>query len=537
MAIVTPAIRKIYKDLIKQVVEDLHKPIFVFLPPEKVDCPNCFVAGQMVNTPFGYKPIESVVAGDLVFDAEGVVRRVSRTGSRRVHTPITKVSVWGNGAGLEGTSEHKVYAYVNLGSVYNPVLGVREDKSLSSLSAGDLVSYPIIDLPKDPLKFIEPKWRINKFGPKRELPAVIEVSDDFLYSYGLFLAEGCTSKGRQVQYCLNRSEVSWGERVCSYWKRELGINYAQHSRTSSIENAVFELYSSHLAGFFEDYAGHLAHNKFICPDLYYRLNPYQTMTLIRAIFDGDGHHEGSGRHSLTQTSKILAFQVHSLLLSCGYSATISINPAKLGKDGIQRRESYTVRYWESGVPRAYLQDGDRAYQAVKEVSTDCRVETVYNFEVEGSHTYTVAGLAVHNCIYDHINKRSSGKFDSSFTSSVEIFGNTITPISFSRSRCPVCFGAGHLENQRRRNVKALVKWNPTTAEDLEILPVGREGKAVVRIKILRTDFDLLKEAIYFEVDGVRCELIRPPTIRGLGTQEELVVAYLMEVEPGSEIKK
>ena len=42
----------------------------------------------------------------------------------------------------------------------------------------------------------------------------------------------------------------------------------------------------------------------------------------------------------------------------------------------------------------------------------------------------------------------------------------------------------------------------------------------------------LKPGQVFEVDGVRCELMRPPTIRGLGTQEELVVAFLMEVETG-----
>jgi len=142
-----------------------------------------------------------------------------------------------------------------------------------------------------------------------------------------------------------------------------------------------------------------------------------------------------------------------------------------------------------------------------------------------------------NCIYDYINKKSSGHFDSSFTVPVVIFGNTINPVSFSRSRCPVCFGEGHLEEAVNRSVKALVKWNPTPASDLEIIPVGREGVAVVRIKVLRADFDLVNTAVSFLVDGVRCEMIRPPTIRGLGTQEELVVAFLQEVEVGKDVKR
>jgi hypothetical protein len=142
-----------------------------------------------------------------------------------------------------------------------------------------------------------------------------------------------------------------------------------------------------------------------------------------------------------------------------------------------------------------------------------------------------------NCHYDTINRKSSGQFDSGFIVPVEIFGNTISPISFSRSRCPVCFGEGQLTSNVTRNLKGLVKWNPRGADDFEILPAGREGKPIVRIKVLRSDFDTLVDSKYFEVDGVRCELIQPPTIRGLGTQEELVVAFLLATEVGSDVKR
>jgi len=144
-----------------------------------------------------------------------------------------------------------------------------------------------------------------------------------------------------------------------------------------------------------------------------------------------------------------------------------------------------------------------------------------------------------NCRYDFVNKRSSGQFQSDFTVATTVFGNSISPQPFTRGRCPVCYGAGHLEQEIRRNVKALVKWNPRgSREDIEVLPVGREGKAVVRIKVARADLDLVTGAGYFLVDGVRCELLQPPTIRGLGTQEELVVAFLLEVETGKvDVKK
>ncbi len=142
-----------------------------------------------------------------------------------------------------------------------------------------------------------------------------------------------------------------------------------------------------------------------------------------------------------------------------------------------------------------------------------------------------------NCIWDAVNKTSSGTFQSSFITPVTIFGNVITPSLFTRSRCPVCFGLGYLASPVTKNLKALVKWNPKTDDTLLILPAGREGEPVVRIKLLRVDFPTLIGAETFTVDGVRCELNAPPTIRGLGEQEELVVAYLLATEVGDDVKR
>lgn len=142
-----------------------------------------------------------------------------------------------------------------------------------------------------------------------------------------------------------------------------------------------------------------------------------------------------------------------------------------------------------------------------------------------------------NCRWDFINQKSSGTFDSSFVSPVVIFGETINPQSFSRSRCPVCLGEGILTSDVVKNAKALVKWNPRRPGVIEATPVGRESSPVVRIKLLRKHYTDVINSVYFLVDGVKCELDEPPTIRGLGTQEELVVAFLISVEEGSDVKK
>jgi len=539
MTIVTPSIRKIYKDLIKQVVEDLHKPIFVYLDPDKQDCPNCFVAGILVETPAGLKAIEDFSPGDLIFDGQGKPRIVSKVFFRHGLMEFTRVRCHGNSVGIEATSNHKLMVYNNEGSLYSPIIGSSAEKEIGDVVPGDIIRKAILPIPERPLESIKFPWKSNKFGPKKKIDEVIAVTDDFLFAYGLYLAEGCTSKGRQAQYCLNIEELEQGHKVSNYWKKLLGVNYSVCSRSGSDKSVVFEIYSSHLADFFDKKCGHLAENKYICDDLYYKLNKQQTLKLLEGFYFGDGHQELENRTSVTTVSRKLALQVHALLISCGFEASICSVPSKLGKDGILRQAAYTVRYWEEDgfLLRGTYRDDNFRYMVVKDVARETRHEDVFNLEVETEHSYIADGFSVQNCIYDRINKKSSGKFDTSFTSPVVIFGNTINPIPFSRGRCPVCFGEGHLEKEKVRNVKALVKWNPGGAEDLEVLPVGREGKAVVRIKILRTDFDVVKNATYFLIDGVRCELIKPPTIRGLGKQEELVVAFLQEVEPGKDVKK
>jgi hypothetical protein len=137
-----------------------------------------------------------------------------------------------------------------------------------------------------------------------------------------------------------------------------------------------------------------------------------------------------------------------------------------------------------------------------------------------------------NCLYDPINKKSTGVVDPLFVTSVVIFGQTISPQSFTRGRCPICKGEGVLTSEVKRSVKCLVKWQPDGPDDLEIIPSGREGASVVRLKALPSNYNNFINAIYYVVDGTKCEAISSPNIRALGTTKGMVVVYLQEVEVG-----
>ena len=132
---------------------------------------------------------------------------------------------------------------------------------------------------------------------------------------------------------------------------------------------------------------------------------------------------------------------------------------------------------------------------------------------------------------------STNVFDSSFVSPVVIFGDTISPISFSRGLCPVCYGVGYLKNDNilSKCIDALVRWDPSGNDGRETIGVtqaGLEGSSVVRIEVKECHFDDVRDAEHFLVDGIKCSLIKPPVFRHLEKIDVTVVAYLMSVEVG-----
>lgn len=140
-----------------------------------------------------------------------------------------------------------------------------------------------------------------------------------------------------------------------------------------------------------------------------------------------------------------------------------------------------------------------------------------------------------NCHYDAATSSSSGRHDSSFVTPVVINGRTITPISFVRGRCPVCKGEGTIDFDNRYDIKAYVRWDPPSDSkgNLDFLPIGKEGSSIVMLKIPDTKyFETVRDCIYAEIGGVRCELYRPPTIREVGREKLFVLAFFASSSEG-----
>lgn len=143
-----------------------------------------------------------------------------------------------------------------------------------------------------------------------------------------------------------------------------------------------------------------------------------------------------------------------------------------------------------------------------------------------------------NCIWDSINKKSSNVFDASFTASTVVFlatdqERTISPISFTFGRCPVCIGEGQLFTQKEVCIPAMVNFISATNPGYFDLPAGKEGVNFILVKTLACHYELLTNNQIFVVNNnTKCEKFRPPFVRGLGGEDSVCEMVLQTSEAG-----
>lgn len=134
-----------------------------------------------------------------------------------------------------------------------------------------------------------------------------------------------------------------------------------------------------------------------------------------------------------------------------------------------------------------------------------------------------------NCFYDAINRESTGRYN----------GTGSRP--FTVGRCPVCRGRGTLTTKRKRDIHALVTWRPRPEgmmqNSTQFIPGGKASETNVRLKTKPCHLALIRDCQHAMIDGLKCVLAEPPTIRGLGSRSVLVALFIVEEKyrPGERI--
>lgn len=388
----------------------------------------CFVPGTRVLTSTGYKPIESVVPGDLVWTHKARWRTVVDT---LVGTSRTVTTARVKGALPVVTTPNHWFYMREAGRV--PGRGGGHHRPISdpdwvSYGVRNMPAYTAMAIPRWPA--IEPTLRL--LPTRREPAQLVHVDEELALVLGLYMAEGHSATG-QVCWTLNRDEAYLGALI-ERAVRKLTTNTITHLVQKNTLRVVVS--STRLANAlkFGTYAEKCLPLMWMGWPLHLRL------ALVRGWLLGDGAvRVNNGRTpwpswslSGDSISRDWIMFVRATLAQAGVPSMLRQRPARTGmiegrivqckesfhlgltRDGSEALRAYMTsdaeairwaRWWDQPLSikhtsgSCYLIEDDHAWAkvpAIEDAPYAAYGGAVHNLVVEEDESYTVEDFIVHN---------------------------------------------------------------------------------------------------------------------------------------------
>jgi intein/homing endonuclease len=252
-------------------------------------------------------------------------------------------------------------------------------------------------------------WRRNQRCTQHSpLPGDMDVTDEFLWFIGLYLAEGCVTKDG-VQIALHAKEMSYADRVIDF-ASTLGLN-ASIREGSSENGIIITIYSISFGAWMHSLIGTGCDGKRI-PEWMMILPPDKQTHILRGYYDGDGCY-GAPRVYATTKSLTLALQVERMIrrlkivTAINKSSSVTKNGTHCQWYMIGPCKADTHKFMKAiGIDtynhvdrkKAFADWDDNGYWVkVFKIEHGEYSGPVYNIEVEKDHSY-VGSVATHNCV-------------------------------------------------------------------------------------------------------------------------------------------
>jgi intein/homing endonuclease len=409
----------------------------------------CALPDELIQGADGPIPIESVQAGDMVLTHKGVLKPVKGSSSReysgkyvklRPHYGLPMRYTYGHPFLVrrdEKTDWIPVEEITTTDELFVPVDQRIQDRTVVNIwetlqgwlqvpSESEIATWPIPEhitwtdseityrnWVRRTTKDLTPGdvWKRLGYGAQHSpLKSEIDLTDDLLWFFGLYLAEGAVTKDG-VRISLHAKEIAYAERVVGI-AADFGLN-ANISHGSSENSINVIVYSIAFGAWIDSLLG-TGHNNKRIAEWMMILPAQRQIHLLRGYFDGDGHY-GDVRVHAASASLLLALQVERMIRRQGVVTTIN-------EANSTTVNGYFCRWWMVGPAigdtRVFLErlgvSGEREFQKrqfgcwqganegywVKVFQIDKTGEytgPVYNIEVEDDHSY-VGSVATHNCV-------------------------------------------------------------------------------------------------------------------------------------------
>lgn len=336
----------------------------------------CFVEGTLVLTELGYKPIEEIEIGDIVYTKEKRWKKVKRIGSDG-EKEICSIAAMGM-LPIECTLnhpfwiKHKCRKWNNNIRRYEYYLSDAEKVYAENLTKNDFIGIPIIS------------------DKNNEL---YKISDELLWLLGRYVADGVISDS-EVTLSIGMDKISDFDRISIY--------HRTYKHTKSCYRVVFNK-TSELYHFISKYNfGKGAINKNIPVEIL-ELSKEKLKIFLDGYWSGDGCFikDTEIQQATTISRKLALMLVLAVqkVYSTGCKIYFDKRPDKYEIEGriVNQSDTYMVRFLTENQKSSFFVEDDFVWYPIRNIKKEGVKKVIYNIEVEDDHTYIANGATVFNC--------------------------------------------------------------------------------------------------------------------------------------------
>lgn len=404
---------------------------------------SCVTGDTWINTSTGGKMAKDIEKGDLVLTHKNRFKPVSAIIPTKQKDDIWKLKVGTRMTNLYITGNHPVLT--NLGWVKVEELDIKKhlvavnglleyEGSDYTIDLKPFVSYEYVLKEGNIYKAVENnseksrKKNINSeyvtyYSSPKEF---VDIDEDLAWALGVWFAEGSVAVSNKrepngVRITLNDKDEAWvAEKWLSIMSDRFNLNgntYASEVIRRGKKNSWLTVnFNGKVIGEFFNSFGKGAKNK-VMPEWMINLPKDKLQKVLDGMLLGDGYKGKNGSNKITLANPKLLLQLYNIGLKLGHDMSLQMQE-KAGKLSTTSHV-YTLvfRGYEistnrhSAVSGIKFKDG-LTYCPIKVLEKTDKVEDVFDFTVEDDHSFSCAGVVVHNCFSSYIPDSIDGIFKS-----------------------------------------------------------------------------------------------------------------------------
>lgn len=359
----------------------------------------CFPEDALVLCEDGLKPISQIQVGDRVITHKGRLRKVLRTGAKISNTVMVKGA---GSSGIECTPNHPFYSCIK-NRTWNP----------ETHDYDTILSEPVWEKAEN----LKGKMWLNlcDFNETLSIPPFpkkgsgrgtgkidnFNFTPEFFYFVGRWLGDGwanfhkrknrINSLMKRVYVCCSHEEA--GDLRVSL--NETGLHFSENREKTTQR---FTCSSTQLYDWLAENFGLYSKGKKI-PLWVYTLPDEYKKQLIMGYIDADGSINKKDQIGFTSVNRGLVVGFKILMGQMGFTTNLHFcqrnSVTTIEGKAVYQSSTYDAHCYPNPRSSIFVENG--FWGLVRSVAP-CRENViVYNLEVEEDNSYTVDGIAVHNC--------------------------------------------------------------------------------------------------------------------------------------------